>query len=398
MKKKCYIIIATFIFILICVFSVKSMAESQNIAELRERKKAIQDQISENKIQIDELQIQISDLMKEIQELSNKMYTYEIEVAVLDKEIEDLDIKVNEVEQKYKKAEESYEIQRELLIERVVAQYEAGEVVYLDFLLDSNGLMDFISNYFFLSEIMEYDNELIEEFSKQKEKITMLKEELDGYKEDLKVKKDDEEKAAIVLSNIQVVKNSQMAKLSSEEQTLQLKMEEYEREEREIEIELLIALTQNLGSEYVGGTLAWPVPGYTTLTSRYGMRIHPISGVYKLHTGVDIAAPVGAYFVAANDGIVVTSRYNESYGNVVVIDHGGGLSTLYAHGSERLVEVGDEVTRGEPVLKVGSTGVSTGPHAHFEVRVNGLWVDPLEYILNRENVEAQEQDKEREEA
>ena len=179
-----------------------------------------------------------------------------------------------------------------------------------------------------------------------------------------------------------------MSNLTEQEQVLQQQIDEYQKQVQDIEIELLMILTANLGSEYVGGTLAWPVPGYTAITSNYGMRTHPISGLYKMHTGVDIAAPLGSYFVAVNDGTVVTSRYSASYGNMVVIDHGGGLSTLYAHGQERLVEVGDTVKRGEPVLTVGSTGFSTGPHAHFEVRVNGGWTDPLEYILRkREEVE-----------
>ena len=97
------------------------------------------------------------------------------------------------------------------------------------------------------------------------------------------------------------------------------------------------------------------------------MRVHPITGQYKLHTGVDIGAPMGANFVAANDGVVVKAGPNTAYGNMVIIDHGGGISTLYAHGSEILVEVGQTVKRGDAILKVGSTGYSTGPHAHFEV-------------------------------
>lgn len=129
--------------------------------------------------------------------------------------------------------------------------------------------------------------------------------------------------------------------------------------------------------------MAWPIPGYTRITSKYGMRTHPITGVYKLHTGVDVSAPMGANFVAANDGIVTKAGYNGAYGNMVIIDHGGGVSTLYAHGSEIMVQVGDTVKRGETVvLKVGSTGYSTGPHAHFEVRLNGVVTDPLPYITN----------------
>ena len=112
------------------------------------------------------------------------------------------------------------------------------------------------------------------------------------------------------------------------------------------------------------------------------MRVHPITGQYKLHTGVDISAPMGANFIAANDGIVVKAEYNAAYGRMVVIDHGGGISTLYAHGSEILVEVGQTVKRGDSILKVGSSGYSTGPHAHFEVRINGVVTNPMPYITN----------------
>ena len=140
--------------------------------------------------------------------------------------------------------------------------------------------------------------------------------------------------------------------------------------------------------------LAWPVPGYTKITSNYGMRVHPITGQYKLHTGVDIGAPMGANFVAANDGIVTKAEYNTAYGNMVMIDHGGGISTLYAHGSEILVTVGQTVKRNEAILKVGSTGYSTGAHAHFEVRINGVVTNPIEYITNGVIPETQKKDDE----
>ena len=112
------------------------------------------------------------------------------------------------------------------------------------------------------------------------------------------------------------------------------------------------------------------------------MRVHPITGAYKLHTGIDISAPLGTYFVAAANGVVSKATYNTAYGNMVIIDHGGGVQTLYAHGNSILVQVGDEVKAGTPVLEVGSTGYSTGPHAHFEVRINGVTTDPLPYITN----------------
>lgn len=385
MKKNKFVAAILGVCTIVCALSLKSMAETEikSVPELQEQRKKIREQISENKIQIDELQVQISNLMAEIEELNQKIYSYEVEVAVLDKEIADISVKVDEVQASYDEIAETYNKQRDLFINKVVSQYEDGDLTYLDLLFESTNIVQFISNIYYLEDIFEYDNQLMNEYETQRNKIAVIKAELDVYKAELKAKKDEEEKSAIVLSNIKVIKDSQISNLSTEEQELQIQIEQYQKEEKEIEAELLVALTQNLGSDYVGGELAWPVPGYTTITYNYGMRTHPISGLYKMHTGVDIAAPIGAYFVAANDGVVVVSRYSASYGNLVVVDHGGGMSTLYAHGSERLVEVGDAVLRNDPVMKVGSTGYSTGPHAHFEVRINGMWTEPLDYILNR---------------
>ena len=178
------------------------------------------------------------------------------------------------------------------------------------------------------------------------------------------------------------IKNSRLQQLTEEEMELHRLVEEYQNQIAEIETEIRLLAIANVGEDYVGGAMAWPVPGYTRITSRFGMRTHPITGVYKLHTGVDIGAPRGAQFIAANDGIVTYAGYNRAYGNMVIIDHGGGITTLYAHGDQILVNVGDVLYQGNPVLKVGSTGYSTGPHAHFEVRINGEYVEPLDYITS----------------
>lgn len=120
--------------------------------------------------------------------------------------------------------------------------------------------------------------------------------------------------------------------------------------------------------------------GYTNITSPYGYRIHPISGEYKLHTGVDVGAPIGTNFVAMESGKVILATYNGSYGNCVIIDHGNNVKTLYAHGSKILVKTNQIVKKGQAVLAVGSTGNSTGPHAHFEIRINNNPVDPMQYF------------------
>ena len=190
------------------------------------------------------------------------------------------------------------------------------------------------------------------------------------------------EYTAKILENTKTVRENYISKLSDQEKSIQEKIDEYNTRFAEINAEILAIARDGIDTQYIGGELAWPVPGYTRISSKYGMRTHPITGVYKLHTGVDISAPLGANFIAANDGIVTKAGYNSAYGNMVIIDHGGGVSTLYAHGSEILVQVGQVVKRGESILKVGSTGYSTGPHAHFEVRLNGVVTDPMPYITN----------------
>lgn len=125
---------------------------------------------------------------------------------------------------------------------------------------------------------------------------------------------------------------------------------------------------------------SWPVPGYSTISSPFGYRVHPVLGVSKLHTGIDIPAPTGTPAVAVASGTVIYSGVQGTYGNTVMIRHDNGLVSLYAHNSSLVVKVGDKVKKGQVVTKIGSTGRSTGPHLHFEIRVNGTPQNPLNYL------------------
>ena len=372
--------------------NISANEETSEIDNLNMQKEALEAAVSESENQIGIVEEQISEALAEVEKLSLQISEKREEITTLEAEEESLMVYIEEAQTSLDEYTEKYETQKALLEKRLVAMYEMGEVKYLDVLLNSESLSDFLSRYYLVSEITRSDYELVSSVRENKEQMESLTESLKEKKEELEQDKIDKEKYEISLSNMEILKNNKINQLNAEELAIYQQIEQYKTEIESIEAEIKQIALQNIGEIYIGGTMIWPTPGYTTITSNFGMRTHPITGIYKLHTGVDIGAPYGAMFVAANDGVVVKAEMNSAYGNMVVIDHGGGVMTLYAHGSEILVEVGQTVTQGTAVLKVGSTGYSTGPHAHFEIRINGEYVNPLDYISpdNGESSEGEE--------
>lgn len=365
----------------ICSFSIFSCVQAENeTVDLQTQREELQNQINDASGQLEEVQEELSQNLQQVQKLDERIATSEQELQEINTKINELQTSMNEVEAKLKIAEENYDKKKGLLDNRLIAIYESSDTHYLDVILSSRSISEFLSNYFLITELAAHETELLEEMQEKKEEIQRNKKEIQNNKEELAIIKTNQTKTAKVLENTKTVRQSFIAKLSEQEKEIQTKIDEYNTRFTEINAEILALAMEGIDTQYIGGELAWPVPGYTRISSKYGMRTHPITGVYKLHTGVDISAPRGANFIAVNDGIVTKAGYNSAYGNMVIVDHGGGISTLYAHGSEILVQVGQIVKRGESVLKVGSTGYSTGPHAHFEVRINGIVTDPMPYI------------------
>ena len=366
---------------IICSFTIISYAEDE-ITDLQKEHQTLQNQIQDASTNLEDLQNELSDNLIQVQKLDEKISSSQTELDELKKEITDLQTKIDEVEKNLETAEKNYEKRKEILKKRIISTYEAGETQYLDVILGSKSLSDFLSRYYLISEVASYDKQLLDEVESQKKEIEQSKENLQKDKELLTTMKQNQTKTSKILQNTKTLRENYISQLSEREKEIQTQIDEYTARFAEVNAEILELALNGEQTTYIGGIMAWPVPGYTRITSNYGMRTHPITGVYKLHTGVDIGAPMGANFIAVTDGIVVKAEYNSAYGKMVVIDHGGGISTLYAHGSEILVEVGQTVKRGESVLKVGSTGYSTGPHAHFEVRINGVVTNPIEYITS----------------
>ncbi len=380
MSKKKILIISI---IVLSLIGLCGIVVAENLEDLQNKKNDLQNQINESNEQIEEIKIELTENLEQLNNVNEKIYNYESEIISLETDLNTIEEETKKISEKLNIVETNYNLQKEAFQARMVAIYEAGDVVYLDVLLNSNSFSDFISNYYLIGEIAKYDNDLLENIEQQKNQIENTKSILEGKKENLQKLKKNKEKTTIALENSKVIRNSYIDKLSEQEKETQNKIDEYQKELNNLETQIVALTTGNIGSDYVGGEFAWPAPGYTTITSRYGMRIHPILKTARVHTGTDIAMPTGAYVLAANDGVVIKSMYVTGYGNMVMIDHGGGVSTLYGHGSELIAQTGQEVKKGDIIMKAGSTGWSTGPHLHFEVRINGTAVDSLPYITNQ---------------
>lgn len=393
MYKRKWIIIASICLILsslcICVYA-------EDITGLQEQSNELTGQLSESNNRLKVVQDEISSNMQELQDLDTEIAQSQEELTKINQDVDTLMTQIQENEEKLDKVQSEVDRMQSLVDARVIAMYETPKLQYLEILLTSESFTEMLGNYYNLKDLIEYDSELLETAKNQRREIATTKKILAEKKQQVVKDKQTQQKKSQVLSNVKKTREYYLSKLSKEEQDLQSQIDEYNTQVAEIEAEIKMMALNSIGPDYMGGAMTWPVPGYTSLTSLYGMRVHPITKAYKLHTGVDISAPMGATFVAAADGVVTKATFNKAYGNMVVIDHGGGVQTLYAHGSEILVQVGQQVTKGTQVLKVGSTGYSTGPHAHFEIRINGQTVDPLEYLLDLNKQPSAQQEKQEE--
>ena len=381
--KKRFVTIITIFVLLFCFYSFSI----SNADTLSDQQQQIKEQKEQAEQKLEYVKEELSSRLVKIQELEDNIQKSQNEIDGMEEELSTLQTKVEETTQKLKVVQNNYEENEKLLEERLVVLYETGDVAFIDILLRSASLIDFLSNYYTIEQIVQNDTELLETIEKERAEVESTKTQLEEQKANLKILKAKKEQAKIVLQNSKTIQENELNQLTEEEKQLQENIQNYKAEEQRIEN--LIKLASNdyvYNGEYTGGVMAWPVAkSGTYITSDYGIREHPIQGIIKQHTGIDIGnAGFGAPVIAAADGVVSMASYYGGYGNCVMINHGNGVSTLYGHGQKILTTVGTEVKKGDLIMEVGSTGNSTGPHLHFEVRINGTPVDPKPYVQGSE--------------
>lgn len=313
----------------------------------------------------------------------------EHEIDLLQSELDEIDSIIGAAEQEIaQKEEEIAAYEQEIdgseqdFRARLRAMDENNSAGYIDLLLESKGLSDFLANVETVREISEHDKAIIN-------KMIELKQGVESSRNELVLKRDEQKEARSLVderkSALDAKKAEQTALINSINQDIAVQEKMYD-EASKLEQQLKDSIKSSLSttssgkSKYTGGKFAFPAPSMTAVTSQYGYRVHPIFKTTKYHSGMDLAAPQGSNTVAAESGTVRLAGWNGGYGYCVIIDHGGGIATLYGHNSKLLVSAGQTVSRGQVIAKVGSTGNSTGPHLHFEVLINGSTTDPAPYI------------------
>ncbi len=350
--------------------------------ELEDKREELKDKIGKTNVKLEYVKGELSETMIKLQEAEDKVLAFEQEMQLQQVQIDSLQASINEATSMLNTTSQDYNTKKEILANRLVAMYEGGETQYLDVLLNSKSITDFISRYYFIEEMTNYDNELINDVKNKKETIETIQNQLEEQQKQIREIKAQNEQTAIVLSNMQTIQSNYVNKLSEDEKKLQEEITAYKIDQAKIEAQILNSTNMIVDIQYTGGEMLWPVASSgTVITSNFGIREHPIQGVVKQHTGLDIGGvPTGTPVVAALDGVVAYAGWLGGYGNCVMINHGNGVITLYGHGNKVLTSVGRKIKQGETIMEVGSTGNSTGPHLHFEVRINGEYTNPLNYV------------------
>jgi len=373
-----------FTLLMITVLSVFPVGAGGSIADLQYKQQQIENQIKEFRKQANALkgekktvQQEINALDNEIRALNNEIRALNLETDSYELEKQEITMKIAESEQKIDGLIIEIDKNNKSLEERLRVMYKQGTSGYMEVILNSDNLVDALTRMDMIQLIVKSDVELLKSITNQKAEV-----------EELKLSQETERlELTAVINNLAVKQNEVLVASRSKENymsSIQNNIEEIQRQEYEMEaqsakIEKDILAAQR-AVEYAGGEMAWPTPGNYRVTSNFGGRSDPITGVWSSHGGTDIAGPYGSPIVSANGGVVIFSGWHNSYGNYIIVDHGGGIATLYGHCSKLLASKGQAVSRGETIAQIGSTGYSTGNHLHFEVRINGVRTQPMEYL------------------
>lgn len=414
LKKTLRSVVCALLAAVVFAASLPAYAVSQSeIDELQKKLDALEQQAQEQQDVINDLTSQKARFITRKLALDNKIEINRQMIELIGEQIEIYDEIIGEKQAELDKALEKETAQTELLRSRIRAMEENSSYSYASFIFDSSSVTELLSRIGDVNDIMHYDKALEEEYMAAREDVESIKKSYEEvrHEQELLQKELDTKQAELdaqveaaytMIADIETLSDDAQAEydaIAEEEAKAEETLQEAIRKRAAEEAAKNAANNANSGGNSGGSggnsggggssgggsatslsNLQWPVPSCTLITSRFGYRVAPTTGASTYHGGLDIGAGMGASIVAAGAGDVIYAGANGGYGNCVMIDHGNGVVTVYAHMSSIGVSYGQYVTAGQYVGAVGSTGVSTGPHCHFEVRINGVQTDPAAYF------------------
>lgn len=400
--RKVFCVVLCFLTVLGVAGRYETTAHASELTNESIRQK--EEEINRAKKEKQELQSGLTDvkaLKKELEASKENLTNYVTELdgqlVIIQAKINELKTLISEKEEEIAKKgvelEEALRVQQEqyeAMKARIKFMYEKGDMLYLELMFEAENFGDMLNKAEYIEMLASYDRNMLDEYVAYTQYVALCKEELEEEKSVLDEAKATVEEEENALNDLISTKEQEVYNLSSDIKNKETAIKEYEAEiaaqtETIKALEAAVAeekrkLAAEQGRRYDGGIFAWPAPSFTRISDDYGYRTHPILGVQQFHNGVDMAAPGGSPILAAYDGTVVAAAYSSSMGNYIMIDHGDGLYTVYMHASALYVSKGAEVSKGEKIAAVGSTGRSTGNHLHISVRLNGNYVNPWNYL------------------
>ena len=418
------------------------VADAASVSQLQKQSSAFKNKISSVQSQINSTKQQKASTQSEIQELDRQLASVQAEITQLNTKIQETTANLNKSQQELKEAIATREAHYNTLKKRIRVMYEYGNSGYLEALLSSDNFSDFITRLEYTNKLVEYDNKVLKDYTHSEEVIATNVKTIAKDKKQIEDMKAEQAKKQQILDNNIARKNQIVKQLDSNQSTYEAQIADLQQQDANVQALIQKAEAEakareaaaakakadaaakakaaaqaakaksssssrtksstrsksssyNTGSSNTSGGSSsatvyrsngkhyqYPIPAYNGYkpNSGYGYRSSPIAGGTEFHTGVDLKATLNTDVIAAESGTVIYAGWRGGYGKCVIIDHGGGYSTLYAHNNVLKVSVGQTVQRGQVIAGAGTTGYSTGVHSHFEVRINGQHTNPTGYI------------------
>lgn len=420
MKNRLKIITAIMLTLIFCMQPVCNVqaTEESNLSEAQQEKKTLENDLQKAKELIDSLKGSKEDIQSEVEKLDKQLNEISGKVKELESRLSKKRQEIADTESALNKAKEQEKKQYRNMKKRIQFMYENGQTSYVEMLLSADSFTDFLNAVEYITQISQYDRKMLKEYQNMQVTIADTQKTLKtdyASLQSLQAKVQEEKQAVAALesakkgelndvaddlTDAQAVAKAYEAEIQAQNEVIaQIQAAQKRAAEQQAAQQQAQAAEENQGATDAAGenqntaqnttpsgngqstgSMMWPCPSSKRVTSDYGPRTSPTNGASSNHKGIDIGAAYGADIVAADGGTVLVATYSSSGGNYVIIDHGGGLCTVYMHASSLTVSAGQTVSKGQVIAKVGSTGISTGNHLHFGVTLNGVYVSPWGYV------------------